>query len=122
VLGSILWLVRRIASKSAVPWDALLLFGILLVGTWVGTISRGAIYLGITRLYIPVARYAYPAIIPTVTLLAAGWLEWLSLRKPWTAWKEPARRWVPVVWLLVLGLLDAYAIASILAYYGLGWQ
>ena len=40
---------------------------------------RGAIHLSLLQLFIPVARYAYPAIIPTILLLAFGWLECLSL-------------------------------------------
>ena len=80
VIGAVIWFTRRLIwARDKIQWDIIALFGLLLVGSWGSTLTRAAVFLGNLRLYLPVARYAYPAIIPTVTLL---WLGWLELFKP----------------------------------------
>lgn len=88
IFGAGTWFVRRLLRKRQLPWDIIALFAVLMLGIWAGTLSRGAIYLGITRLYLPVARNAYPAIIPTVTLLSIGWLELLTLPSFLPSWRK----------------------------------
>ena len=46
------------------------------------------------RFFVPVARYAYPVIIPTMLVLVAGWLNLVP---------RPFRRWV--IWLALAVLL-----------------
>jgi len=72
ILGAIVGGMRRL---HRLPWDALSVLGLALLGAWGSTLVRGAIYIGVPRQYIPTARYAYPAIIPTMIVLAFGWLE-----------------------------------------------
>jgi hypothetical protein len=111
VAGSlpVLWQKRR-----SIPWDLLVLFGLTLAAIWGLTFVRGASYLGHPNLYIPVARYAFPAIIPTVMLLSVGWLSiWkevsFRLRLPrWGMW---------VLYLIPLVGLDLLALSSIFRYY-----
>ena len=118
IIGALFWLVRRLIIKQELPWDAIVIFATLLVGTWAGAMSRGAIYLGVTRLYIPVARYAYPAIIPTITLLSIGWRELLSVPLRLPSWRKYTPQITITVWFLVFAAIDIYSIVSILDYYG----
>jgi hypothetical protein len=95
-----------------IPWDALALLAVVLLGSWGAAAVRGAIHLSLLQLFLPVARYAYPAIIPTLLVLAFGWLECLCLlgkRQP--AWLKPA------VLLGTFAVLDVYAIWSIVHYF-----
>jgi hypothetical protein len=117
IFGAGTWFVRRLLRKQQFPWDIIALFAILMVGTWAGTVSRGAIYLGVTRLYLPVARYAYPAIIPTVTLLSIGWLELLTLPNRLPSWRKYHPQFTIATWFLILVMIDLYSVVSILAYY-----
>jgi len=116
--GVLVWFARHLFRKFTFPWETVALLALLFVGTWVGTLSRGAIYLGITRLYLPVARYASPAIVPTMVLLSTGWLELLNIPLRW----HGLRKYYPVtlllIWFTAWLTLDIYSIASILAYYG----
>jgi hypothetical protein len=104
-----LWRRRWILS-----WHTVLLFGVTVVLIWGMTFVRGASYLGVPDLYLPVARYAYPAIIPTALLFCLGWLEILGLLRQ--GLRLPA--WVqPVVYLLIFFGLDLLALFSIYQYY-----
>jgi hypothetical protein len=62
-------------------WRTYVFLGFCLLGVWGITFVRGAIYLNLS-VFFPAARYAYPAIIPTISLLTAGWLGW-ARNKTW---------------------------------------
>ena len=49
--------------------------GLVLAGVWIPTLVRGVGYVGFWHVYLPVARYAGPAIIPTALVLSLGWME-----------------------------------------------
>jgi len=57
--------------------------------------------------FLPVARYAYPAIIPTVIALAGGW---------WTLSPRRCRRWYTVGLFSILGVLDITCLWTILLF------
>jgi hypothetical protein len=118
IIGALVGLGRRIWKRTGTPpWDAWALLALLLVSIWVAAGMRGAIYLASTRLYIPVARYAYPAILPSMFVLSLGWWEMLG----WLPAREPGRNSMSVLrsGVIIAGLLalDVYAIISILSYY-----
>ena len=73
---------------------------------WLNTLLR--VHPLATRAFIPVARYAYPAIVPTVLALVCGWLA-LVPRRYW--------RWGTLAGLCVLILLDVVSIRTLLAFY-----
>jgi hypothetical protein len=73
VLGSILFVFRKTNFSL---WDISFIFGFALIISWSMTITRGAIYLDLPGYYIPVARYSYPVIIPTVMIIVFGWIKW----------------------------------------------
>ncbi|GAH53230.1 unnamed protein product, partial [marine sediment metagenome] len=63
ILGAIIGMIR---NWSDLRWEVLFLLGIVLLISWGATFTRGATYLGLRHLYLPVGRHAYPAIIPTM--------------------------------------------------------
>jgi hypothetical protein len=67
------WAIRRLTTSS---FELPVFLGITLLLVWGAALLRGmsSIEFSIIFLFIPAARYAYPAIVPTVMLLNAGWL------------------------------------------------
>jgi hypothetical protein len=87
------------------PWNLLLFFGLVMAGILLQTFLRGmqSLY---GEVFIPGARYAYPAIIPAMLLLNAGWQE-VSRRL-----RLPDR-----IYIFLFICLDIAALASIVHYY-----
>jgi len=99
--------------RHALPWEALLLLGLALLGIWIPAIVRGIGSL-FGWAFIPGARYAYPAIIPTALVLNLGWLEVFRQVGQWL--RISARAQSVIYYLLFFGL-DIYAISSIIEFY-----
>ncbi len=59
-------------------------------------------------LLIPVARYAYPAIVPSALALVAGWTAW-----PWRRW----RLWSTVVMVIALAVLNVVSLRRIVTFW-----
>ncbi len=113
VLGLLGAMVVLWKKKKVLPWDVLIILGVALGTIWGLTWVRGSIYL-YHWIYIPGARYAYPAIFPTMLILNAGWYEIISWLKRF--------RWFStilyfVIYLVLLILLDSLSILSIVRYY-----
>lgn len=113
-IGVVVAFWQRRQRLSKLPWDAYFLLGLTFVLVWGMTIVRGTTYI-FRPVYFPVARYAYPAIVPSVLLLNAGWLSILlllekSLYLP--GWVKYA------IHLGSLLILDIYALSSIINFYG----
>jgi hypothetical protein len=110
VLGalSVIWRKRK-----AMPWDTLVFLGLVMLGIWGITWIRGSVYL-FRWIFIPSARYAFPAIIPTMLVLNLGWLgiiRWIMgwLRSPdWMPYAVYGGLWL---------VFDMYAVISLLAFY-----
>jgi len=103
-----LWRRRRV-----MPWDILIFFAIVLLMAWGITWVRGAIYLFYFP-FIPVARYAYPAVIPTMYVLNLGWLECLAALKRWFRLPQGSE---VVVYILLMLVLDIISVVSIMQFY-----
>ena len=71
ILGGLLFLWR---SWRSLKWDIVILLGAALLEIWGAAFLRGITSIK-GNVFIPGARYAYPAIIPTVMILSVGWLE-----------------------------------------------
>ena len=99
-------------------WDVLVLFVLVLVLAWGSTFVRGAIYLASPPIWFPVARYAFPAIVPTSLILAGGWIFVLSapfmLSKRWSKHPQYPAGWIYIACVL---MIDIYAMWSIYQYY-----
>jgi hypothetical protein len=78
--------------------------------TMAGLLVWGLCFLrtDILAFFLPGARYAFPAIVPTALALMAGWLAWV----PWRA-----RGWAALGLLLGMILLDAASLITIRTFY-----
>ena len=110
LVGAVIALWRK---RRVLPWDILIFFAIVLLTVWGISWARGSIYLFLDP-YIPVARYAFPAIIPTMFVLNLGWLEGLEALKRW--FRLPQGTEI-VVYIFLMLALDIISIVSILKYY-----
>jgi hypothetical protein len=97
------------------PYAVGLVFILALLGAWSLTLMRGSNYVLVARpVLIPAARYAYPAIIPTMLLLSTGWYEVLyGIQK---LFKLPVV-FGSLVFIAFFVTLDIYSIVSILAFF-----
>jgi hypothetical protein len=64
--------------RRKIPWELTFVFGLVLLGTWGFALVRSSIYPAIYKVYLPVARYAEPAIILTMLALNFGWLAFFT--------------------------------------------
>ncbi len=99
--------------RYALPWEVLLLLGLALLGVWIPAVIRGIGSLFGWAL-IPVARYAYPVIIPTVLVLNVGWQELLRLFGQWLRITPKVQH---AAYLLFFAALDALSILTITRFY-----
>ncbi|MGD2157725.1 MAG: DUF2142 domain-containing protein [Anaerolineales bacterium] len=111
LMGAFLGLWRK---RHTVPWKSILYMGLALVILWGITLVRGSIYLAVSRLYLPVARYAYPAIIPTMLVLSFGWWQILFLSQKW---RKITTRHLIIVYVTGFLTLDILSILSIINFY-----
>ncbi|MDQ7030891.1 MAG: hypothetical protein Q9O62_14520 [Ardenticatenia bacterium] len=113
VLGLVGALVRavRLACEpwsSGVKW-ALCFLGAASLVIWSITFLRPMPSLfPWFRPFIPVARYAYPAIVPSALALVAGWTAW-----PWPRW----RLWSTVVFFVGLVVLNVVSLWRIVTFW-----
>ena len=110
LLGGVLfvWQARKI-----LPWAIVLIFFLAATIIWLQTILRGISSL-YGQLLFPSARYAYPAIIPTISLLCLGWYALARYGK--RVISLPPRYWMGI-YLAFFGGLGILALASIYLFY-----
>lgn len=107
-LGAIVAFIRNI---RVIPWNAYSFLILSGLSIWFFTLARGLT--SITEiLFIPSARYAYPAIIPSMLILITGWLEITG----WLGRKRHPRVYA-IIYVALFIMLDSYAIYSIYSYY-----
>ncbi len=116
VIAIIGTLVRLIRLRKMMPWPSTAFLLITLFLIWGSAFMRG---ITSTRLlssltYISVARYAYPAIIPTVLILNLGWLEVSDQAHHWL--KIPPKYLYGIYIAFFIGL-DILSILSIYNFY-----
>jgi len=78
LLGAVAGIIRHIRSSA---WDWVILIFLSAGLIWFANLVRGVGYFTSNDLYIPPARYAFPAIIPIAVILCFGWLELARLIK-----------------------------------------
>jgi hypothetical protein len=71
--------IKVLRDWKKLPWESLFLLGISFIVVWVMAVLRGTSHLSVTWLYLPVARYAFPAIIPSMLFFTVGLLELFRL-------------------------------------------
>lgn len=102
--------VRKIRT---IDWYLVVILGIPIFLFGLSAVTRGAIYIGYPRLYLPVGRYLYPVVILMSALLSYGWVSLLRLIRLSERWRAGC---------IILGMLylNIYAIISIISYYQVG--
>ena len=110
LIGAVLAIWQR---RSTLPWEILLIFGLGFLGIWIQVLVRGLGSL-FSRTFIPVARYGYPAILPTILLLSAGWLQ---LLRPIGHWLRIGNKIQMAIYFLGFSTLNIFAILSLIEYY-----
>jgi hypothetical protein len=102
------------SHRKQVRWDIILFLGSAMITVWAAALLRGVTALMDGGYFIPVARYAYPVIIPTMLVLNIGWLKIARLLEEYT---RLPRRYLLWGLLAVFLLLDVLSIYSILAFF-----
>jgi hypothetical protein len=95
-------------SKLAVAW-----LGLALLAVWGTVCLRGLLTVVDTQPVLPVARYAYPAIIPTLLILMAGWQ---TLFGRLNGWARP-RDWAAAAPFVFFLAVDIVSVVTIVDYY-----
>jgi hypothetical protein len=77
IIGAVVAASRR---RFRLPWELVLFLGAAIIWMWGAAFMRG---LGsvVGEIFIPSARYAYPAAIPTMLILCLGWIELLPINQ-----------------------------------------
>jgi hypothetical protein len=72
-LGALLVILGHVRRPNAFPWACLAFMALAALALWGQALLRGAGSFDSNWVFVPSARYAYPAVLPTVTALTAGW-------------------------------------------------
>jgi len=94
--------------------DAAAFLGLALLGVWGAAWLRGVIYIFVAHVFYPSARYAYPAIIPTLGLLVSGWIS--GIGRAAVMFVRPAAVTF-VIYFSWFVLLDLFSIWTIVNFY-----
>jgi len=102
--------------KSPIKKRAFLFFGITATIIWTLNLLRGSgsVLSMPIHIYIPPARYGYPAIIPTMILLSMGWVFVYKFLQKFLPLKD--KHLIGGLFLLLLSL-DTLSVVSILRYF-----
>jgi hypothetical protein len=107
IAGSLVALFR---NRKHIRWDLFLFLGLTLVIIWGSALLRGVTSVIGGSYFFPVARYAYPAIIPTMLILNIGWLEITRWIEQFGKVKQKYQLWVLVAVFILLDILSVYSI------------
>ena len=130
LVGAIGGLFRK---RRKMPWDIIFVFALALTFAWGMAFARSFGFTILYNWYVPVARHALPAIIPTALFLTFGWLEvfrWLVAAWVWLRLKLKPSSVLPqdgklvgsqysmmLVYSIPWIVLDIVSLASILVFY-----
>ena len=105
LIGAVIALFRK---RGEINWELFFFLGVSMFVIWGAALLRGVTsYIG-GGYFFPVARYAYPAILPTMLVLNVGWLEI-------TSWVERYLR-IPKNFQLV-GIISIFILLDLLSLY-----
>ncbi len=117
VAASLVWAVQQIRlNRKRICWSLVLFLSLALASIWGSAIFRSVMYTGTSHLYISVARYTFPVIIPTLLVLQAGWFFLIS-----TCWERYKNFWQKILplmlWVIFYLILIGVSVATIVRYY-----
>lgn len=98
-------------------WSIGLFFLMAMALVWSAALVRGLGDSQSSSGYVPVARYGYPVIIPTVLFLCAGWSELLRYLAKWSRLKWTV---LSSFYLAFFLAFDGYALGSIVNFFTKG--
>ena len=108
------WRLWRAWRRQAGSWKlAVAWLGLAMLASWGTVYLRGLFNAADTALVLPVARYAYPVIIPTLLMLMGGWQAFFGA----PARGAGARNWLAIVPFAYFLALDLASLAAIIANY-----
>jgi hypothetical protein len=106
--------------RNQLPWIVLFVCSLMLLGVWIPVLFRGLQVL-YGQSWLPASRYAFPAIIPTMSVLVVGWRAIAGWLRSVLARNRITAALAGLITPLALAgfvLLDGLSIYSILQYYG----
>jgi hypothetical protein len=109
--------IKVLRDWKKLPWESLFLLGIAFFVIWVMAVLRGTSHLSVTWLYLPVARYAFPAIIPTMLFYTVGLLELFRFPGQYLGLSQNLNKYILLI--LMLGFFIASLRTILLHYYSL---
>ena len=77
-IAGVIVLLQRLRQKQ-INWEVLFFLAFTLILAWGAAFLRGSIYVALPNLYLPVARYAYVAVVPTLLMMTIGWNYIISM-------------------------------------------
>ena len=115
IMGAGVFLIRNWVWWVADTSDLLFFSVLFCITGWIIAFLAGMYFGGLLlRVVYPVARYAFPVIVPTSFLLCAGWIEWFN----WPKKQNERFHFIAgILFVTFLVLLDAYALYSLAQYY-----
>ena len=124
VFGGLAGVGILLMRRYKMPENAWILLAFVLGLIWGAAILRGEVYIFAPSAFFPSARYAYPAIGPTLLLLGSGYLEWARLAGRWISIPSfvDHKMNLYIITGLVFLVLDGVAILSILTFYSITVQ
>jgi hypothetical protein len=96
--------------KEIIHWDVFLFLGLALIGIWGAAFLRGLSSVLEGRNLIPVARYAYPVIIPTMLILNSGWFEVIRWIEKYLKISQKVLLGMLILCFILLDILSVYSI------------
>ena len=97
-------------SRKRIHWELLIFLGLALVSLWGAALLRGITSYINGGYFIPVARYAFPVIIPSMLILNIGWLEIMRWIEHYLKVPQRSQLWVLISLFVLLDILSIYSI------------
>jgi hypothetical protein len=67
-------LVGLFVYRKMVNWEIVFFLSLAIIGALIATVPRGIVFLAFPKIYVPVARYIMPVIIPILICINMGWV------------------------------------------------
>lgn len=97
-------------KRREIRWDVFLFLGLALIVIWGAAFLRGLTSVLEGSNFIPVARYAYPVIIPTMLILNIGWLEVIRWIEKYLNIPQKVLLGLLILYFILLDILSVYSI------------
>jgi hypothetical protein len=98
--------------RDRILWDVVIFLGVASLIVWGSAMARGLSSILQGSYFIPVARYAYPAIIPTMLFLSLGWIELIRVLERYLKVPSKLSYILLVLFFIVLNGISFFSIYS----------